>query len=119
MPTIQKVLRLSKNQYYETHLLLVNALLPAKMTPKEVEVMARFMALEGDIATDRFGTSARKIIKEELDISDGGLGNYLKSLKNKNFLRLNPQGKLEIHPLLQNSPTEQIYAFRLENTGVL
>lgn len=119
MPAIQKILKLSKNQYYETHLLLVNALLPAKMTPKEVEVMARFMALEGDIANDRFGTSARKIIKDELGISDGGLGNYLKSLKTKNFLRLDAENKIQFHPLLLNDPNQQLYNFKLENTGTL
>ncbi len=115
MRAIQKAMSLSRDKYYETHLSLVNALLPVKMTPKEIEVLSRFMALEGDIATDRFGTSARRLIKDALDLSDGGLGNYIKSLSNKKFIIKNGQGKLQINPIIQNDGKEQLYQFKLMN----
>lgn len=82
------------------------------MTPKEIEVLARFMSLEGDIALDRFGTSAKKLIKEQLILSDGGLGNYMKALKDKRFV-IEREGKLIVHPALQNNPDEQLYQFKL------
>lgn len=114
MTPIKKLMALDKIAYYETHLALVNALLPAKMTPKEIEVLARFMGLEGDIALDRFGTSAKKLIKEGLKLSDGGLGNYMKSLKDKRFI-IDVNGTLKVHPLLQNDGKEQLYQFKLVN----
>lgn len=118
MRIINKVVQLSKVRYYETHLSLVNALIPRKMTPKEIEVVSRFMSLDGSIADiDRFGTSAKKIIKEQLGLSDGGLGNYMKSLKDKGFLVVK-EGRTLIHPILENDPTEQAYQFKLINTEI-
>ncbi len=113
MIPIRKVLRLPKDQYYRVHLSLVNALLPIQLTPKEIEVLAGFMSLDGDISRDRFGTSAKKIIKEKLNITDGGLGNYMKSLKDKGFLLFDENGKLMVRPFLQNDEKEQIYNFKL------
>lgn len=113
---ISKTLRLDKHTYYETHLSLINCLLPVKMTPKEIEVLARFMELDGSIAEDRFGTSARKMIKENLGLSDGGLGNFLGSLKKKRFLIKDTQtDKWIIHHLLRAAKDEQEYNFKLEN----
>lgn len=110
---LRKQMKLGRNTYYEVHLQLINALFPVKLTPKEIEVLARFMALDGDIAKDRFGTSARKLIKEQLKLSDGGLGNYLKSFKEKGFVIDN-----DINPNLIASPEEQVYMFKLTNLEV-
>ncbi len=115
MVLIRKTLSLGKNEYYETHLLIINGVLPArlKLTPMEVKVLAAFMALEGDVInTDRFCTSARKIVKNKLDLSDGGLGNYIKSFREKRIIV--KQGEIEvIIPLLIPEADQQEYNFKL------
>lgn len=86
MKALSKKLELSASEYFKIHLNIVNSLINTKLTPKEVEVLALFMSLQGDIAKDRFGTTAKKFVKQELSLSDGGLSNYIKSLKNKGFI---------------------------------
>ena len=84
---IRKELALTRDKYYMKHLSIINPLLPVSLTPKEIEVLAAFMALKGDIANDRFGTTARKLVMDKLSLSLSGLGNYLKSLKDKRFIK--------------------------------
>lgn len=112
MEKIVKVLKLQEVDYYTKHLEIVNPLLPVKMTPKEIEVLGNFMSLKGDIAEDRFGTSGRKIVKQRMNLQDGGLGNYIKSLKDKGFLI--GEDKLEILPFLQAQEGVQFYMFKIE-----
>ena len=114
MKTLKKQLRLPKNEYYTKHLSIVNIFLPVQLTPKEIEVLAAFMSLEGDIATQRFGTSARKMVMEQLGVKPGGLGNYLKSLQGKGFLIKDEAEKFKILPLLHPTPQSQGYMFKLE-----
>lgn len=114
MNIIRKILRLNKEEYYKKHLLIINHLLPIQMTPKEAEVLAAFMSLEGDIANDPFGTSGRKIVKNKLGISAGGLGNYLDQLKKKGFI-LSNDNTLYILPILIPERKVQGYQFKLEN----
>jgi hypothetical protein len=113
MEILRKKLSLPKNDYYTTHLSIMNVFLPVKMTPKEIEVLAHFMSLEGDIAEDRFGTSARKIVMAEMGIKPGGLGNYFKSLKEKGFLIEQDNKKFSIFPMLYPAPAIQNYQFQL------
>ena len=113
MEILKKRLTLNKNKYYTTHLAIMNVFLPVKMTPKEIEVLANFMSLEGDIAEDRFGTSARKIVMQEMGIKPGGLGNYFESLKRKGFLTLNDNKRLVIFPMLYPESKIQNYQFQL------
>ena len=112
MRPVQKQLILKGKQYYEKHLTIVNVFLPVSLTPKEIEVLAAFMSLEGSIALDRFGTSARKLVMAELKIVPGGLGNYLRDLKKKKFIIESPTG-LTILPLLHPSGESQTYMFKL------
>lgn len=114
MRVLSQIKTLPKNKYYEMHLNILNAFIPdtVKLTPKEIEVLAMFMGMEGDIANDRFGTTAKKMVKEELNLSDGGLGNYMKALRKKNFITT-INNALQVHPSLQCSPTEQEYSFKL------
>lgn len=112
MKSIVKTLELNKIEYYFTHLSIVNAVLPVKLTPKEIEVLAWFMSFEGDLATDRFGTTARKIVRESLEISHQGLSNYMKSLVSKRFL-LENQDSYQILPILQPDKNEQTYMLKL------
>lgn len=107
---IKKELRLTRDAYYIKHLSIINPLLPVSLTPKEIEVLASFMALKGDIANDRFGTTARKIVMDKLSISLSGLGNYLKSLKDKKFIKDDI-----ILPILFPQEHFQEYQFKLTN----
>ena len=113
MEIIRKTLRLSKEDYYKKHLFLINHILPIQMTLKEVEVLAAFMSLEGDIAKDPFGTSGRKIVREKVKISPGGLGNYLEQLKSKGFI-IEEKKQLSILPILIPEKKVQGYQFKLE-----
>lgn len=115
---IQKLLNLNKSDYYKVHLSLVNAILPdsAKMTPRELEVLATFMSFEGDIVEDdRFGTTARRKVMELLDLSHGGLGNFMKGLITKGFL-YKVNDKLVVREFLNNNRKQQLYNFKLVNT---
>jgi hypothetical protein len=111
MKAISKKLTLPTREYYTIHLSIVNALIPTKLTPKEIDVLGFFMSLKGDIAKDRFGTTARKLVMKELNLSDGGLGNYLKSLREKGFISLTN----EILPTLIPNEDKQEYFFQLVN----
>ena len=86
MKIIRKALKLSKEDYYAKHLLIINPILPKQLTPKEAETLAAFMALEGDLATMPFSTTGRSIVRKKMGISAGGLGNYLRDLKEKGFI---------------------------------
>ena len=114
MGVIKKIMNVSKEDYYVVHLSIINPLLPVKMTPKELEVLGTFMSLTGSIAeADRFGTTCKKIVKENLNLSDGGLGNYIKTLKEKGFIYYNAEGKLSILDVLQADEISQGYMFKI------
>lgn len=122
MQVVKKVLNLPKNAYLETHLSIVNAVLPdeRKLTPKEIVVLARFMAFEGDLAKDRFGPTARKLIKLQLNLSDGGLGNYMRAFITKNLLSIttlddNNRKVYSIKPFIIPDPQSQEYNFTIIN----
>lgn len=119
MPVIQKSLSLSRADYYQIHLSLVNAVLPkvAKLTEKELEVLALFMSFKDDIPLGRFGTYARNIVKETLKLNDSGLSNYLRFLKNKRFL-LERDKELIFVPAIIIPDDIQEYRFRLINKDV-
>lgn len=112
MNIIKKALVLSREDYYKKHLLIINYILPVHMTTKEAEVLAAFMSLRGDIQQDPFGTSGRKLVREKVNISAGGLGNYLDQLKNKGFI-YEDNNKLHIAPKLIPDDKEQGYQFKL------
>ena len=115
MSIIQKVLKLSKEEFYKKHLLIINHLLPVQMTKKEAEVLAAFISLEGDLAKDPFSTTGRKIVRDRLKIQPGGLGNYLEQLKIKKFILEDKETKnLTILPILRPNPNNQIYQFKLQ-----
>lgn len=115
MEQIKKALYLDKTEYYETHLSLMNCIIPVKMTPMEIKVLAAFIKLEGDIAIFRFGPSARKVVMLELGISVSGLSNFITSLRNKNLLKKEGDNTAIWH-LLFPEPTEQLYLFKLVKT---
>lgn len=111
MKPILKSLKLNKHDYFETHLSLINCVLPThlKLTPMEIKVLAIFMSFEGDIGKDRFGSTARNLVKKELGMSSGGLSNYMRYFREKKVLT--PQG--DILPLFFPDRKEQSYNFKL------
>ena len=113
---ISKTLKLDSKNFYQKHLEVINPFLPIKLTPKEIEVLSEFMNLEGDLEEDRFGTTARKVVKTNLNISAGGLGNYLKSLKEKGFI-YKKYGALFISEVVLPAQFEQEYYFKISNYG--
>jgi hypothetical protein len=114
MEIIKKALTLSEEDYYTKHLSIINPMLPKQLTPKEIEVMGAFMALKGEIASvDRFGTTCRKIVKTKLGLSDGGLGNYIKSLKEKGFILFNSESIMYIPKVLFADRESQGYMFKI------
>lgn len=114
MKPIVKTLKLGKIEYYITHLSIVNSLLPVKLTPKEIEVLAWFMSFDY-FEKERFGTTTRKIVRAELNISHQGLSNYLKSLTMKKFLVEREYG-FDILPVLFPAKDQQTYMLKLINT---
>lgn len=128
MQEIKKLLVLSKHEYYETHLSIINCIIPnstikvkdkdisIKLTPTEAKVLAHFMALEGDIAKHRFGASAKKIIMQELELTPAGLSNHMNMLFLKGFLKKDDTG-ITILPILLPEKNEQFYRFKLMNNG--
>lgn len=115
MKEIKKQLKLERQQYHKVHLSLINCVLPQKLTPKEIEVLAEFMSLTGDIAKDRFGATARKFVKDKLGLSSAGLSGHLKHLKDKRFLLEAEEGSFSILPILFPEEEEQLYVFKLIN----
>ena len=110
--TMKKAVRLSKEEYYKKHLYLINYILPTQMTRKEVEFLAHFMCLEGELKDTPFCTTGRNIVKEKMGVSSGGIGNYLVQLKKKNFIT-EKDGKLQILPVLIPNENSQTYMFKL------
>jgi len=118
MNIIRKTLLLDSKEYFTKHLLIINHILPKQMTPKEAEVIASFMSLEGDIAKYPFGTTGRKLVRSMLNISAGGLGNYLDQLKRKGFITDSKEKGLQILPILRPDAKIQGYQFKLKNKDV-
>lgn len=117
MSESRKVETLSRDMFFKVHLSLLNVMLSIHlegMTPKEIEVLAAFMALEGDIAQLRFGSSARKIIRKKLDMSESGLSNHMSELSRKGYIKHTDNGII-IHPKLNIESNEHVYWFKLIN----
>lgn len=117
MKPLIKSLTLSDKEFFITHIHIVNALLPVKLSQKEIEVLAVFMSFTGTLAQDRFSTTGKKMVKEILNLSPQSLWNYIKSLKEKKLVYPNGQNKLEIMPILfPQNRNQQKYIIQLTNT---
>lgn len=111
--TVRKALKLSKEEYYEKHLHIINHILPIQLTKTQVKVLAAFLSLEGDLEKDPFSTTGRKIVMERLNLKPGGLGNYLEVFRENNYI-IKKDGKEQILPILIPDKKEQLYLFKLE-----
>lgn len=114
MKVIKKTLSLPENEYYKIHLELVNTCLPVRMSKRELEVISVFMRINSLI---RFESKGKKIVKKELNLSDGSLGNHLRSLRDKGFI-LNVEGEEIILPILFPEGNEQVYNFIIKNNDI-
>lgn len=110
---------LSPIDYYKKHLEIVTLFLPGEITKTEILVLASFMSLKGDIVKeDRFCTSARKIIMKDLGMVAGGLGNHLKSLRDKKYIYKDENGKFQINKyLIPDNDILQGYQFKITTNG--
>lgn len=116
MKPITKILRnLTPEEYYEKHLYIIHHFFEHQLAPKEIYVLALFMAIKGDLAEqDRFGTQCRKIVMEKAKIQAGGLGNYMKQFLEKGYITKDENNKYHLNPWLIPDPTAQVYQFRID-----
>lgn len=114
MKPIIKTILLEKLDYYITHLSLINCVLPTKLGQKEIEVLAHFMTFKEDPENEMFSSHNRKIVRNRLNISHGGLSNYINSLRDKKFL-VGRGYNISILPLLKPDSSNQSYMFKLVN----
>jgi hypothetical protein len=100
MKTLKKTLELKEEEFFITHMRIVNSILPIKLTEREIEVLGVFMSFTGTIANDRFCTQGKKIVRTKLNISTQSLHNFITNIKNKNLLITNDSNNLDILPIL-------------------
>lgn len=111
---IIKAVFLEQLEYYSTHISLINCVLPTKLKPKEIEVLSYFMSFKEDPDNERFSSHNRRIVRKRLNLSPGGLSNYINSLRDKKFLT--GKGKnVKVLPVLLPDNKEQAYMFKLTN----
>lgn len=113
MKLIQKVFTLPKDKYYEKHLAIINPLLPFQMTEKEIEVIAAFLEVESELGKYTFSSIGRKQVRVKLKLSNGGLSNYLRELKLKNFILEDKDSNLSILDILKPEDSLQGYQIKL------
>ena len=100
--------KLSKKKFSPKYLKLVNVILPDPLTQREMDVLAAFMELEGDLVReDRFGTQARGVVRRKFGFkSYSNLDNYIKYFKKKGVLFQNSEGKLQLNPKISIPESE-------------
>lgn len=116
MKIIQRGLKLEAPLYYMKHLQIIAVFLDKDFKQKEIEVLANFMSLDGSLGQDRFGTTARKVVRKALNLSPGGLGNYLKAFSEKGFITKDEAGNYQIAKYLCPDERSQGYQFKLIRT---
>ena len=119
-----KTLKLRTDEYYERHVMLVNAILGNPLTGREVEVLGIVLHLQ-DQGQDPFSRENRALIKKKLKIESANLSNFIRGLVSKKFMKRGSDagGKaaIIIAPGLSPGGKEEIYQFKLihdnERTG--
>lgn len=116
MALIQKSKVLPVEQYYLTHLNIINDFLPYKMTETERKILSAFLSLPEEITEDdMFNTLARKKVKESLGgMTASALSNHIKTLINKEYLSRHPiTNKISIASYIIPDKYMQGYQFKL------
>lgn len=110
---VRKILRLRPSDYYLTHLRLVNAVMPVRMTEKQLEVLAEFMA------QDSFDSRAKKAVRDKLNLTPPNLSNHIKELVLKGFviqyMDERARRRYKLHDLIKIKPDQTQYQFLLVN----
>lgn len=110
---INKRIEKQGSKYYLQHLEIINPIIPVKMTAKEMEILAEFMNFDGVIGKNRFGSTARKIVREVCQVSSANLSNYIKSLITKGYIIKDESGLLSIRDFIVPENNSQTYTFKL------
>jgi hypothetical protein len=106
MKIIQQAFKVENQEYYNMHLQIVNAILPVKLTDKELD--------KNIIEENYFNPVARKKVLKKLDLSAAGLSNHLKSMINKGFLiKNNITNAITIKEFLLPEEDGQGYQFKI------
>lgn len=115
MKIIQQAFKVESEKYYILHLEIINAVLPVKLTDKELEVLAAFMAIDKNIIEDGyFNSIARKKVMKKLNLKPGGLSNHLSEMIKKGFLIKNKVTNfITIKEFLLPEENEQGYQFKI------
>ncbi|GHV61220.1 hypothetical protein FACS1894195_1400 [Bacteroidia bacterium] len=113
MAAINKIQTVPKSEYFEKHLSILNPLLPYELTRNEIKFLSMFMSFSGELATDRFSATGRKIVRKAMGLSFPNMSNYLASLTKKEFIFENKDGVLDIQPILFPDSNEQLYNIKL------
>lgn len=112
MKIIQKTI--NTEDYYKRHIEIINPILPVLITPKEAEVLGAFMEFSGEIIEQgRFNPLTRKKVMTKLNLSLGGLSNYIGSLTTKGYIYKGENDILYIKQFLFPEPSNQAYFFKL------
>lgn len=114
MKVIKKAVSLASFEYYLLHLNIINNFLPIKISVKEMEILACYMMIDELI---RFEPKGRRLVKEKLNLSDGGLSNHMRSIKNKGLI-INLEGEDIIIPILFPDLVSQYYQFKITNNDI-
>ena len=115
MKIIQQAFKLEKQEYYTIHLNILNAILPVKLTDKELEVLSAFMELDKKIIEENyFNSIARKKVRKKLNLAPSGLSNHLREMIKKGFLIKNEiTSIITIKSFLLPEENEQCYQFKI------
>jgi hypothetical protein len=108
---VRKSLTLSTREYYMTHLLIINTIIPPilRITHKEIEVLAAFLTVPPDV---RFTSLGRKLVRDALSLSPSSISNYMKALITKKFILTSPQDEsipIGVAPNILPNPTQEYH----------
>lgn len=104
--------------YFMAHILIVNSMEEGnKLSLKEVEVLAAFLALDPAITLgDVLNPQARRMVKQELQMSSASLTNHLKALSLKGaFETLENLGRHAFARQYRPSREQQNYVITITN----
>lgn len=113
MEVLKKKMVLPSLKYYEKHLSIINPMLTVQLTVKEIQVLASFLSVGKEMASDyRFNSVAKKHVRTALKLKPGGLSNYFRSMVNKKVLLKNEiTGAYTIAPHVLPEEKQQAYTF--------
>ena len=109
----QEIKDLSPEKYYMKHLEIITPFLPVQLTAKEIEVLGWFMSFDETKVLKRFDSQYRKIVKENVKLSNSGLSGHLLNLKNKGAIKEELSGELTIKEVLFPTEGIQMYQFKI------